>query len=170
MLVLRPITVGDAEAIASAVDQSRDALRRWMPWYRDDYDISAAQDWIAEMLAGIEAEQSQVFVIISGCETLVGVIALEGIDAQRRRAMIGYWLATPMTGQHLGRRAVGLALDWARTQHDIETVWAIVAEGNLASRRVLEVNGFRHVGTRGFDERGDRALLYEVSLDPGARS
>ena len=39
-----------------------------------------------------------------------------------------------------------------------------VAEGNGASRRVLEVNGLRVVGIRGMDERGDTQLLYEKEL------
>jgi hypothetical protein len=53
---------------------------------------------------------------------------------------------------------------WARRRPALRTIWAVVAEPNRASRRVLEVNGFRLVGTRGVDERGDAALIYELEL------
>jgi hypothetical protein len=38
MVTLRPIDLSDAGAIAAEVRQTRDALHRWMPSYRDDYD------------------------------------------------------------------------------------------------------------------------------------
>ena len=44
---------------------------------------------------------------------------------------------------------------------------AVVADANLASRRVLEVNGFHQTGSRGTDGRGDVALIYELELRAG---
>ena len=67
-----------------------------------------------------------------------------------------------------GRRAIALALACARSRPGLHTVWAVVADANVASRRVLEINQFQMVGTRGADERGDRALLYELKLDAPA--
>ena len=168
MVRLRPIGIADAPVIAAAVDQSRDALRRWMAWYRDDYDIDAAAAWIDASLANAAAGTGYEFAILDGNNEVVGVIGLEDISRQSGRAMIGYWLATPVAGRQFGRRAVSLALAWARTLPGLRIVWAVVADANLPSRRVLEVNGFRHVGTRGTDERGDTALLYEVELHPTA--
>jgi RimJ/RimL family protein N-acetyltransferase len=78
--------------------------------------------------------------------------------------MLGYWMATGATGRGLGRQAVEQVVTWARGQEDIATLWALVADANLPSRRVLEVNGFREVGSRGTDERGDRQLVYELEL------
>ena len=164
MIRLRPIAVADAPAIAGAVARSRDALRRWMVWYTDDYDIRAASEWIASSLADVAAGTTVQFAIVGHGKELVGVLGFEGIGVEPGRAMLGYWLATEATGQGIGRRAIALALTWARQHPGLRTVWAVVADANLASRRVLEVNQFHLVGARGTDERGDLALLYELEL------
>lgn len=168
MVSLRPIATTDAPAVAAAVDESRDALRRWMVWYRDDYDAHAAGAWIAASLANAAAGTGFQFAILTADDKLAGVLGLEDIDQESGRAMIGYWLSTRVAGRGIGRRAVELALAWVRTRPRIRVIWAVVAEANLASRRVLEVNRFRLVDTRGVDERGDMELLYEVDLDATA--
>lgn len=167
VVTLRPIVAADAPAVAAAVDQSRDALRRWMAWYRDDYDVHAASTWIDASLATAAAGTSAQFAILRGGNALVGVIAFEDMSAQTGRAMLGYWLATSVVGRGIGRRAIALALAWARTWPGLRIVWAVVGDANLASRRVLDVNHFRLVGSRGIDERGDIALVYELELHPG---
>ena len=168
MVTLRPIVATDAPAVAAAVDESRDALRRWMVWYRDDYDVHAASAWIADSLAVAAAGTGVQFAILTADAELVGVVGLEDISAQSGRAMIGYWLSTRVAGRGIGRRAIELALAWAGTRPGLRVIWAVVADANFASRRVLEVNRFRLVATRGVDERGDTALLYEVELNSPA--
>jgi RimJ/RimL family protein N-acetyltransferase len=164
MVTLRPIAETDASAVAAAVDQSRDALRRWMPWYRDQYSITDASTWIGASLAATAAGHGVQFAVIGHGNSLVGVIGFEDFSEQSGRAMIGYWLATPATGHGIGRQAIALALDWASARLGVRHVWAVVAEANGASRRVLEANRFQLVGSRGIDERGDLTLVYELEL------
>jgi ribosomal-protein-serine acetyltransferase len=164
VITLRPIAVEDAPAVFAAVDGSRAALRRWMSWYRDDYDLRVAERWITDSVAAAEAGTARQFVIVDDTEGLVGVIGFEDMGNEAGRAMLGYWLATAATGRGIGRRAVAQALLWARAQPAIQLVWAVVADVNLASRRVLEANAFRLAGRRGVDERGDALLIYELSL------
>ena len=165
MVTLRPIVLSDAGAIAAAVSQSRDALRRWMPWYRDDYDEQTAEAWIAASLAGASRGTTQHFAVLDDCGTVIGVIGVEDMDEESGRGMIGYWLATPASGRQNGRQAIEQLLAWARMRPALHVLWAVVADANVASRRVLEINGFRLVEARGADERGDRALIYELELD-----
>lgn len=165
MVTLRPIVASDAPAVAAAVDESRDALRRWMVWYRDDYDARAASAWIADSLAITAAGTGVQFAIIAGDNELVGIVGLEDIGDPSGRAMVGYWLSTRVAGRGIGRRAIELVLAWARTRPGLRVIWAVVADANVASRRVLEVNRFRLVSSHGVDERGDTALLYEVELN-----
>ena len=139
-----------------------------MVWYRDDYDADTASAWIADSLAIAAAGSGIQFAILPADAQLVGVVGLENINEQSGRAMIGYWLSTRVAGRGIGRRAIELALAWARTRPGLRVICAVVADANLASRRVLEINRFRLVGTRGVDERGDTALLYEVELNSQA--
>jgi RimJ/RimL family protein N-acetyltransferase len=139
-----------------------------MAWYSDDYNEAAAQSWIASSLASAKTGTAVQFAILRDDEDLVGVLGFEDIGTEPGRAMLGYWLATDAVGQGIGRRAIALALGWARDHPGLRTVWAVVAEANLASQRVLEINQFRMVGSRGIDERGDLALLYELELHAAA--
>ncbi|HEX4684986.1 MAG TPA: GNAT family N-acetyltransferase [Gemmatimonadaceae bacterium] len=166
MITLRPIATTDASAVADAVAQSRDALRRWMVWYHEGYDARDAVAWIDASLAAAAAGDGAQFAVLSDTRSLIGVIGLEGMSEGTGRAMLGYWLATPAAGRGIGRQAIALALDWARAQPHILVVWAVAADANLPSRRVLEANHFHFVGSGGVDERGDLALLYELELRP----
>ena len=168
MSVLRPLELRDAPAVFAAADCSRDALRRWMVWYSDAYDIRSAEAWVQRAVAANVSGSAFHFAVCDSDGHPIGVLSFEDVRAETRRAMLGYWLATPATGHGVGTRAVSEALDLARAQLPIEVVWALVADANERSRRVLEANGFRMVEVREKDERGDTTLVYETVLrDPG---
>ena len=164
MVNLRPLELHDAPAVYRALDSSRDALRRWMVWYRDDYDLGDAEAWIHNTVETAVAGRGFHFAIEDANAELIGVISVEDVSPESGRAMLGYWVATGATGRGVGRQAVGEVVTWARGQTNVTILWALVAEANIASRRVLEINGFREVGARDTDERGDRPLVYELEL------
>jgi RimJ/RimL family protein N-acetyltransferase len=166
MVTLQPIAATDAPAIAAAVQQSSDALRRWMAWHRDDYDVGTTAACIDASLAAAAKGHGAPFAVLDASSTVIGVVGFEDISERTGRAMIGYWLTTAATGRVIGRQAVAFALDWAQARTTVSVVWAVVADANLASRRVLEANRFSLVGPRGADERNDLALLYELELRP----
>jgi len=75
-----------------------------------------------------------------GCATLM----------MRRRGIadLGYWLVERARGRGIGTRAVGLLVQWALEQAEIDAVEAFVAEDSVSSRSVLERVGFVYVGRR----------------------
>ena len=91
------------------------------------------------------------------------MVSLEGAEETTGRSMLGYWVATAATGRGVATRAVAQTLDWARAHSDIRVVWALVAEANVASRRVLEANGFRLTETRQLPALG-RHQVYERAV------
>ncbi|HWV22488.1 MAG TPA: GNAT family N-acetyltransferase [Devosia sp.] len=102
-----------------------------------------------------EAEQGTdytFFVFLNdGTETLVGGITLSNI---RRRAAqfvnLGYWMGQPYAGQGLMTEAVEMALRFVFETLDLHRAHAAFLPHNMASRRVLEKNGFIE---EGFAER-----------------
>ena len=164
MSVIRTLERGDGPAIFAAVDCSRSALGRWMSWYHEGYGVEDADSWLEQSLAGRNAGTSCHFAICDSDATLCGVIGFEDITDPAGRAMIGYWIRTPETGRGLGTSAVREALTWARATTQLTLVWAIVAEPNGASRRVLERNGFHPVSSAEANVSGDPQLMYELPL------
>lgn len=86
-----------------------------------------------------------------GAETLVGGMTLSNI---RRRAAqfvnLGYWMGEPFAGKGYMTEAVGTALPFVFETLDLHRVHAAFLPHNMASRRVLEKNGFVE---EGFAER-----------------
>lgn len=77
---------------------------------------------------------------------LVGSIGLTTPD-HPLRVQAGYWLGVPFWGRGYMTDAVRLATHFAFQRLDAICVYARVFVGNIASRRVLEKNGFRLDGT-----------------------
>ena len=163
MTALRDLEHADAAAIYEAVDCSRPTLARWMSWYHDAYRLEHAEEWLRQARIGRGAGTSYHFAVCEPDGRLVGVLGFEDIDRTQRRAMIGYWLATPSAGRGIGTGAIREATTWARGHLDVDTIWAIVAEPNAASRRVLESNGFCRARDTEPSHYGDRQLIYELT-------
>ncbi len=88
-----------------------------------------------------------LFIREAGREQLVGGITLSNI---RRRAAqfvnLGYWMGLPYAGQGLMTEAVGLAVPFCFDTLGLHRIHAAFLPNNMASRRVLEKNGFREEG------------------------
>lgn len=87
------------------------------------------------------------FVMSGQQETLVGGITLSNV---RRRAAqfvnLGYWMGEPFAGKGLMTEAVGVTLPFVFHTLDLHRIHAAFLPGNMASRRVLEKNGFIEEG------------------------
>ena len=80
-------------------------------------------------------------------EPLVGGITLSNI---RRRAAqyvnLGYWMGEEHAGEGLMTEAVGIVIPFAFETLGLHRIHAAFLPGNVASRRVLEKNGFKEEG------------------------
>ena len=77
----------------------------------------------------------------------LGMIGVTAEWAPFRQAEIGYTLCSDAFGQGYGTEAVGVVSAWLFSQCEFHKLKAQVVEGNQASRRVLEKNGFELEGT-----------------------
>ena len=99
-----------------------------------------------------EAEQGTdyalfIFVGEGDSLTLVGGVTLSSV---RRRAAqfvnLGYWMGQQYAGQGLMTEAVGTCLSFVFDTLDLHRIHAAFLPHNMASRRVLEKNGFVEEG------------------------
>lgn len=98
----------------------------------------------------VEGKEWIVFAVNSNCNfaitvdnEAVGGIGLNiGQDIERISAEVGYWLGEKHWGHGITSSALKGILNYGFEDLKLERIYAVPLEGNIASRRVLEKNGF----------------------------
>jgi ribosomal-protein-serine acetyltransferase len=145
-LVLRRYTEADAEALATAVDESTEHLRPWMPWAdgtrRPSWERAA---FIAAVIQQWDAGGDMNFGIF------LGPLVVGGCGLHRRRGPrgleIGYWVHGAHINKGYATLAAGALTSAAFTLESVDFVEIHHDEANVRSRRVPEKLGYRLVGT-----------------------
>lgn len=142
-----------AEAIQRLAADSRVAATSSIP---HPYPEHGARHFVAQQLEDRAAGTAWVFAIVDRAE-LVGVCGVEGLgrgDAPE----IGYWIGAPYWGRGYATFGVRMLLEFVFNNLRLDSVAARSLEGNPASVRVLEKNGFRRVGVRPNTDSGLHAV------------
>ena len=136
---LKKWTMEDRESlqkICSSAD--RRYLAERMP---DPYTLEDAQWWL-EMVREKDGKDG-VFRAVVADGKIVGNISVEKkSDVHRKDAELGYVLQTEQWSRGIMTQAVSQICRIAFEELDLLRITALVYEPNLASRRVLEKNGF----------------------------
>ncbi|WP_248305237.1 MULTISPECIES: GNAT family protein [unclassified Devosia] len=142
---------GDYDAWHQLRRSSRDFLKPFEPrWTEADLARRVFASRVKR--AREEAEQGSDYSLFifhpqGDRQVLVGGITLSNI---RRRAAqfvtLGYWMGQQWAGQGLMTEAVGVTLPFVFDTLDLHRIHAAFLPGNMASRRVLEKNGFVEEG------------------------
>jgi [ribosomal protein S5]-alanine N-acetyltransferase len=90
---------------------------------------------------------------------LLGGLGLHEIDAEHRRAEVGYWVGAPYRRQGYGLEAVHTLCSFAFRQLGLARLQAEVFRGNRASERLLRAAGFRREGLLRGHARKDGAAF-----------
>ena len=137
MVTLRPTTEQDAPLLFPLIYRSpvTDNLIYDGPESLEDY---------SEGMAGIVAK-GHVFTILIE-EEPAGTIDVRPY-ADGYRADIGLWLGERFEGRGAGTKSIQLICRYAFAQLPLEKLEATIFEGNHASRRAFEKNGFQLEGT-----------------------
>ena len=101
------------------------------------------------------------WMAVAGQE-VVGLCSYKSIPVQGR-AEIGYGIAESRRGRGYATAAVATLVQIARHEQSIRALVAEVSADNAASSRVVEKNGFSHIGFRNDPEDG-RLTLWELVL------
>lgn len=150
-VTLRAPRTADYDDWARLRRESRDFLKPFEPRWTES-DLSR-RVFLTRLRRGREeARQGTdysflVFERDGDRETLVGGLTLSNV---RRRAAqyvtLGYWMGRDNVGQGLMTEAVSLVLPFVFETLGLHRIHAAFLPHNLASRRVLEKNGFQEEG------------------------
>ncbi|MFI9723198.1 GNAT family N-acetyltransferase [Streptomyces sp. NPDC052396] len=148
-VVLRPVTVEDAPALARAYDTNRDHLRPWEPRRPESFFTAEGQAArLTDLLELRRAGRVMPWVLADQDGRIVGVVNLNNIvRGAFHSTNLGYWVAAGLAGQGLGTAAVRAACRAAHEQLLLHRVEAGTVLSNTASQRVLAKAGFELIGT-----------------------
>ena len=167
VVLLRPWTMDDVGCVEEA---SRDPAIPEGTTVPSVYTPAEGTAWIERQWARKESgEGISLSIADAAAGEALGLVTLVLRPQQGSTTGLGYWVIERARRRGLGSRAVGLVARWAVTDARLDRVEAFVEPENIASRRVLETNGFRREGHLrsylSFPYRRADALIY--SLLPG---
>ncbi len=89
----------------------------------------------------------RVLAIVPNDETrIAGVVGLHHFDPVGRHAELGYFVCRDQWNRGIAGEAVSLMVKYGKDAWNLRKVYAFVRDGNEASFRVLEKNGFERCG------------------------
>jgi RimJ/RimL family protein N-acetyltransferase len=141
---LRKFRISDANSIYKNISRKVVKWTTNIPWpYRKQYAIK----FIRRSNYRIKNKKEFVFGIVLKEENkVIGCIGLHKVNWKNKNAEIGYWLGKKYWGKGLTTEAVNLILKFTFENLRLHRVYATIFEENIASKRVLEKNGFKLEG------------------------
>ncbi|HYK32628.1 MAG TPA: GNAT family N-acetyltransferase [Streptosporangiaceae bacterium] len=133
----------DAAALLTAVIESQEQLRPWMPW-ADHYDADSAAAYLRECQTQWASGEAFTYAIVVG-DQIVGSAGLHnrvGDDGLE----IGYWVHSDWTGRGIATDATAALTDAALALPGIERVVIYHDAANAASGRIPAKLGYAKLG------------------------
>ena len=135
-------SAGDLDLVKVVREMLSSAVTRSLPEdWQGDYTMARAKQWIEER------DQEGVTLLVRdrlSCSPVGLVILHESGDGPRSGSVrLGYLIAESSWGRGMASELIGGFIDWSR-ENRISSIVAGVERDNVASRRVLEKNGFVH--------------------------
>lgn len=146
-VLIRPVTLDDAAALARAYRRNRAHLEPWDPDRPAAFFTEQGQvDRLRVQLEEGRAGRSAHWVLVGGGEIL-GHAALSNIVlGPVRSGNLGYWIDAGHVGKGLASSAANVVCEAADSQLGLHRVEAGTLLHNTASQRVLTKCGFQEYG------------------------
>ena len=168
-VVLRPWRLDDGAEVVVACSDERTAY--WLGNMPSPYTAEDAREYILGRAERAAAGEAVGWAVADpSTDALLGALTLFDLKPGRE-AEIGYWTSPAARGRGVMTEACGLAVSHAFTPPGdgglgLARLLVYAAEGNTASRHVIEANGFTMVGReRKGTELRDRSLVDTVCYD-----
>ncbi len=154
-LTIRGPLPGDGKEVHAAVMESREELRRWMPWAHEQ--PLSAEEYEARVRDGrlkfLAREDLWLMLLLKGARTIIGGSGLHRINWNVPKFEIGYWVRTSYARQGYITEAVSGITDFAFNILGAKRVEIRCDAHNERSAAVPRRLGFVHEGTLRHDDR-----------------
>ena len=147
-VLVRPYEISDAAAVREAVEESREQLRPWMPWWDTHRTIEESVDFCARSKARwLLRENMNLGVWERETGRYLGGSGFHDPSWTVRKFEIGYWLRTSAVGQGYMTEVVKVLTRGAFEHFGANRVEIRCDTRNERSRRVAERCGYTLEGT-----------------------
>jgi [ribosomal protein S5]-alanine N-acetyltransferase len=139
MVTIEPISETHLDWVHQYVSDKRisDASNVPHPYTRE-----MADSWFNMISSRQESGKAKVFAIVSDGD-FAGVISLNNISLEERKAEIDYWVAVKFQGKGIATSAVAKLIEYAKQVFGIKTFFSGGLARNLPSHAVQRKNGFK---------------------------
>lgn len=170
---IRPFLADDAAAFQSAVSDSAHSLSVWLDWPREHYTPDDARAWFAACDRTRQAGTADEYGIFEhGSGLLLGGAGIHEIDGLHRCGALGFWVRRTHQWRGIATQAALLLSRLAFSSHGLHRVELVIAEQNIASRRVAEKLSARFEGIAVnrlcIHGRQQAAAIYSLTPNEGA--
>ena len=146
---IRESCLNDVEELFQAVEESREHVAKWMPWLTPGYGEKEAKQWIEFTIKSREEGTAHEFLIVeSSSGEIAGACGLNSVNKLDAFCNLGYWVRKRFLGQGAALQATNLLRDFGFEELGLNRLEIVVAEPNVASRRVAEKSGAVYEGIR----------------------
>jgi RimJ/RimL family protein N-acetyltransferase len=174
-VIVRPYRMEDAEALFTAVNDSREHLAQWLPWAVDGHQTVAQSReiiarFIADWLLRADFTVALFDAASGGSGRLVGGSGLHPRDWEARVFEIGYWARADAEGKGYITEATRLLTEFAARSLEANRVFIQCDTRNIRSAAVPQRLGFTREALLRNDRQGHRGGLRStliLGLVPG---
>src|SRR5690625_879704 len=142
---MKMLSIKDAENLFNIIHESRQHLRKWLPWVDDTTSVADSISFIKNGFQ-IYAERTAVTAGVFYKNELVGIAGFNCFDWKNRISQIGYWLSINFQGKGIMTRVVKALTYYAFNRLDLNRVEIRVAPDNKKSRAIPERLNFKNEG------------------------
>ena len=111
----------------------------------DSFEATKSQmDWYEKNLLAGTGISWKIIDKTSGEK--IGVVSFYYFQPEHKKAEIGFWIFPPYWNKGIVSEVLQTIIQYCQKEKGIHRLQAFVEEGNIASSRVLEKNGFAYEG------------------------
>lgn len=144
-LVLRELSLDDAEDIFQTIDAQRDYLGRWLPFVVLTDTVAFTKSFIRSVVETPFENREHTFVVRYN-DAFAGLVGFRDTDRGNRKTEIGYWLSEPFQHKGIATQSVQALLRFAFNDLCMNRIQIRCAVGNLPSKQVPKRLGFTFEG------------------------
>ncbi len=144
-IILYRIREKNAPVIFSCIDESRDFLRKWLPWVDETRQEEDTVKYIRRVVYSRAPGKELVFEIWH-MGSFAGLIGLTRVDPVNNKAEMGYWLGLNAVGKGIMIRSCMALIDHAFDKLQLNKLQIRCASENTPSCNIPKQLGFTFEG------------------------